>query len=500
MRTIPTDQLEGTISQRVERMIKARSFPLMLLAKDKGDKWIDRSYEGGLIQLPEPLLTSHPVFPLDVKSMYPSLICEGNMCLTTQLPDGSYVSPEVKKGLLPTILQELMDERQQVKEVILQQGQTPGLEGKQKALKIAANATYGTLALKHCTMSSIPLAEDTCERGRRLISRMRDWVSSTPLLSHLKPRVVYVHTDCLFVECRGLDQSLSWEEKHQAYTLIHHLMEKEVMPLGVKLTLEDYVIDRMLLVAKNNYAYRCCYQGGAVKDHFKGLSCVRFTSFPFASRAIKGLLGIILRPWEQNHQEWIDYVVEQYKAVGQVVRSSLIEPEFVMMVRVQKSIGPGRGETEALRLQRTNSLPFKLASQMKGHRVRSGDVLQFVFATDETPVPVGFTTSEQALDPLIYERMFRSDLTRILSMVLEPERMQEVFGSSQQQQRGGGSSSNPALDGKVRNGIRITSLLKDSGVSDELMKSLTRMQTNTKIDVKQQREDYFKRYENLYNS
>ncbi len=295
MRTIPTDQLDGTISQRVERMVKARSFPLMLLAKDKGDKWVDRTYEGGLILLPEPVLTSHPVFAFDVKSMYPSIICEGNMCLTTMLPDGTFVSKEKKRGLLPTILQELMDQRQEVKRQLKEAGENQALEGKQKALKIAANATYGTLALKYCTLSSIPLAESVCQKGRALISRMRDWVVSSPLLVDLKPTVVYVNTDCVFVECKGLDQSLSWDEKYQAYQRIHRLMEEEVMPSRqLRITLDDYVIDRMLLLAKNNYAFRVCYQGGGVKDHFKGLSCIRFNAFPFVSRAIKGLLGLIL--------------------------------------------------------------------------------------------------------------------------------------------------------------------------------------------------------------
>ncbi len=187
--------------------------------------------------------------------------------------------------------------------------------------------------------------------------------------------------------------------------------------------------------------------------------------------------------------------------MSQLARSSLIEPEFVMMTRVQRSIGPARGETEAMRVQRMNSLPFKLATQST-KRVRAGDILRFVYCMPQERAVHIDCAQGVALDPLIYERMFRTDMMRILTMVLEPERLQEVFGVSYNSSSSSttGGTRSVGMDGKARDGIKVTAMLKGSGVSDELMKSLAGMRTNEKVDVKQHRDDYFRRLNGLYMS
>jgi DNA polymerase I len=99
----------------------------------------------------------HWVCVLDFKSMYPSLIIAKNICFTTLDPNGEIVSPTgvhflsktQRPGLLPTILQNLMRERDETKRQ-MREAKSPEehryYDGLQQAIKILMNAFYGVFA------------------------------------------------------------------------------------------------------------------------------------------------------------------------------------------------------------------------------------------------------------------------------------------------------------------------------------------------------------------
>lgn len=112
--------------------------------------------EGGYVHDIKPGLY-HWVCVLDFKSMYPSLIIANNVCFTTLSDDGEiispsgarYMSPERKKGLLPTILSGLMDQRDSIKKQ-MKATKDPDehayLDGLQAAVKVLMNTFYGVFA------------------------------------------------------------------------------------------------------------------------------------------------------------------------------------------------------------------------------------------------------------------------------------------------------------------------------------------------------------------
>lgn len=112
--------------------------------------------EGGYVHTMKPGLY-HWVCVLDFKSMYPSLIIANNICFTTLSNDGEivapsgarYISPERKKGLLPSILSDLMDQRDSIKKR-MKASNDPAehayLNGLQAAVKIIMNTFYGVFA------------------------------------------------------------------------------------------------------------------------------------------------------------------------------------------------------------------------------------------------------------------------------------------------------------------------------------------------------------------
>lgn len=116
----------------------------------------DDQIEGGYVHDIKPGLY-HWVCVLDFKSMYPSTIIAKNICFTTLSPEGTIVAPsgtrflskDVRVGLLPKILQDLMDQRDSIKKRMKQtsnEHERRYLDGLQAAVKVLMNTFYGVFA------------------------------------------------------------------------------------------------------------------------------------------------------------------------------------------------------------------------------------------------------------------------------------------------------------------------------------------------------------------
>ncbi|MDR3074676.1 MAG: DNA polymerase II [Candidatus Methanoplasma sp.] len=119
--------------------------------KESGDH-----IEGGYVHTLNPGLY-HWVCVLDFKSMYPSLIIAKNICFTTLSREGTIVapngvrfsSPEVREGILPKILKDLMKERDGIKTKMrsaTDEAEKAYLNGLQEAVKVLMNTFYGVFA------------------------------------------------------------------------------------------------------------------------------------------------------------------------------------------------------------------------------------------------------------------------------------------------------------------------------------------------------------------
>ncbi len=116
----------------------------------------DDQIEGGYVHDIKPGLY-HWVCVLDFKSMYPSTIIAKNICFTTISPDGEIVAPsgtafhskDVRMGLLPKILQDLMNQRDSIKirmKSASDDHERHYLDGLQGAVKVLMNTFYGVFA------------------------------------------------------------------------------------------------------------------------------------------------------------------------------------------------------------------------------------------------------------------------------------------------------------------------------------------------------------------
>ena len=154
------------------------------------------------------------VVVLDFKSMYPSIMIANNICSTTLLRDGSvddshsvspitetrYLSKEDRLGLVPQLLEQLMQSRE-VHKAALSAARESGDEAEaflqdqlQYAVKILMNSFYGVFASSFYRFTHPDLGASITEWARHNI---REIIAHVEKDGH---EVVYSDTDSIFVK------------------------------------------------------------------------------------------------------------------------------------------------------------------------------------------------------------------------------------------------------------------------------------------------------------
>jgi DNA polymerase I len=159
--------------------------------------------EGGYVHTIRPGLYRW-VAVLDFKAMYPSIIISHNLCFTTLSPEGTtrapsgatFLAPEVRRGIIPELLEELMQRRDEFRRRS-RAAPTPAeaeyYEGLQQAVKILMNSFYGVLASSFYRFTNK-------EIGAAITAYAREQI--TTIIRELERsghEVVYSDTDSVFV-------------------------------------------------------------------------------------------------------------------------------------------------------------------------------------------------------------------------------------------------------------------------------------------------------------
>jgi len=210
-----------------------------------------------------------PVAVLDFASLYPSIYQAHNLCYTTLLhaedrhtikeedlfvtPTGAaFVSAKLRKGLLPDILDTLIQARKHAKAELEKLDPHCAAYGRmysrQKALKITANALYGFTGASTSPLQCVPLADSCLALGSAACRRAKELLATAKDTEPLRSRVIYCQTDSVFVCFPGA----SVEEAIQAGRQAADLVSKE-FPAPIRLKFEQ-VMCPFLLLHVNRYA------------------------------------------------------------------------------------------------------------------------------------------------------------------------------------------------------------------------------------------------------
>ncbi len=321
--TLLQDILDSGETTRIENLI-LREFnkeDFILPCKPDGSEVARREkkrkieLKGGFVLEPKKGLHSSVVV-LDFKSMYPSLIRTFNICPTTLIrnvnvekaivsPTGAKLVPEnIRKGIIPKILERLMQERQRVKTKIKkepQQNKIRELKAKEFALKIMSNAFYGYFGYPRAKIYSMDIANSITAFGRDTIKKTKEFIEK-----NFGYEVIYGDTDSVMVK-------VPYEKLEEIKKAGEEVSKRVTSGLKGVMELEfEKIFKRFLPLTKKRYAaWSFEYAGGKWEDRIetKGIETVRRDWCDLTSEVIENILETILK------KEDIEEAVRYFKGI-----------------------------------------------------------------------------------------------------------------------------------------------------------------------------------------
>lgn len=275
----------------------------------------DEQYEGATVIEPTRGYYDVPIATLDFASLYPSIIQAHNLCYTTLLnktsveklglkkdvdyivtPNGDmFCTAEKRKGLLSTILEELLNARKRAKKELAVETdpfKKAVLNGRQLALKVSANSVYGITGATVGKLPCLAIASSTTSYGRQMIERTKEEVEKRYTIgngySH-DAQVIYGDTDSVMVKFGPKDLAKTMELGHDAAVFVSTKFARPI-----KLEFEKVYFPYLLI---NKKRYAGLYWTGTQKfDKMdsKGIETVRRDNCRLVQSVIETVLRKIL--------------------------------------------------------------------------------------------------------------------------------------------------------------------------------------------------------------
>lgn len=266
-------------------------------------------YEGGFVMDPVRGFYSDPIAVLDFTSLYPSIMISKNLCYTTLLTkdqygslggtrtptDNYFCTAEVKEGVLPRILKNLLRARKDAKK-LLKEAQDPflrrSLDGRQLALKICANSIYGFTGAVSGQLPCIEISQSTTAFGRDMISLTKKLVEDNfnkrVGYSH-DAHVIYGDTDSVMIDFAERDMQKVFSMAKDVGRFVSERFEK---PVSLEF---EKVYSPYLLINKKRYA-GLIYTNPDMPDRIdtKGIETVRRDNCELVKTVVENCLNKIL--------------------------------------------------------------------------------------------------------------------------------------------------------------------------------------------------------------
>ena len=392
---------------------KCRNEKLLVptLAKTGGGG--DIGYEGATVLDPIKNYYEVPIATLDFASLYPSIMQAYNLCYSTMVSpqdaatlDSSqynksdnghiFVKSDTKKGILPTILGELLSARKRAKKDMKNaptEFEKAVQNGRQLALKISANSVYGFTGANVGQLPCLPIASSVTSYGRQLLEKTKAFVEEKYTTANGYEHdavVVYGDTDSVMVK-------FGTKTVEETFPLAIEAADKcsEIFPNPILLEFEK-VYFPYLLMNKKRYA-GLMWTNTDKYDYMdtKGLETVRRDNCALVREVIQTSLDKILI--NQDVQGAIDYVKNQ---ISDLLQNKMDISRLVITKSLNKgaeyALGLG-GKKEDYKVKQAH---VELAARMKkrdaGSAPQMGDRVPYVIITGIK----GAANFEKAEDPI----------------------------------------------------------------------------------------------------
>ena len=326
------------------------------------------------------------VVVLDFKSMYPSIMIANNICSTTLLRDGSvddshsvspitktrYLSKEDRLGLVPQLLEQLMQSRE-VHKAALSAARESGDEAEaflqdqlQYAVKILMNSFYGVFASSFYRFTHPDLGASITEWARHNIREIIAYVEKD---GH---EVVYSDTDSIFVKAPVDKESpinkpsedspihADWERAKAETLRFGESLASEFTKEGAELELETALSAFFSHGAKKRYVGRVVWPREEML--IRGYEVRRTDSFALLTRTMTEMFEMIL-----DGEEWA--AVEMTKSVIDDVKARRVDAADLVISRSCKGTLRRDGTVDFSKVYNNpNGLPYVRAAKKRIER------------------------------------------------------------------------------------------------------------------------------------
>ncbi|MHA1581669.1 MAG: DNA polymerase domain-containing protein [Candidatus Baldrarchaeia archaeon] len=365
---------------------------------------------------------------LSHNSLYPSLIMAYNICFTTLLknceevkkyveaPTGAkFVTKDIKEGLFPEILKDLMNFRVAVKKAMKAEEDPEKkrqLDAKQLALKIMMNSFYGYTGYLRARVYSLDVANAITALGRYTIEFTRKIIEEKYDLE-----TIYGDTDSVLIKIN----TSSLEEAAE----IGERISKEIsrlLPQPMLLEFEK-IYRSFLLLSKKRYAGWMFEktQNGKWKDKIdtKGIETVRREWCDLVGEVVEKVINMLLK------QPDVNLVVNYVRDVLQKLKQGKIPIEKLIMTRTLSK------SPKAYKAKQPHAyLALKLAKRSPGSAPTIGERIPFVIVKGKGLI------AERAEDPkYVQENNLEIDANYYIEKQLLPpiERILKPLGITRQE-------------------------------------------------------------------
>jgi DNA polymerase delta subunit 1 len=381
--------------------------------RKSGNANADVGYEGATVLDPIKNYYEVPIATLDFASLYPSIMQAYNLCYSTLVnpadvgkldPDiyrksengNVFVHSSVKKGILPTILEELLSARKRAKKDMKNAPtdfDRAVQNGRQLALKVSANSVYGFTGATVGQLPCLPIASSVTSYGRQLLEKTKTFVEEKYTKSNgydHDAQVVYGDTDSVMVKFGPATVA-------ETFPLAIEAAEKasEIFPSPILLEFEKVYFPYLLMNKKRYAGLMWTEIEKYDKLDTKGLEVVRRDNCQLVREVIQTSLNKILI--DQNVQGAIEYVKSQ---ISDLLQNKMDISRLVITKSLNKgaeyALGLG-GKKDDYKVKQAH---VELAARMKkrdaGSAPQLGDRVPYIIITGAK----GAANFEKAEDPI----------------------------------------------------------------------------------------------------
>lgn len=188
------------------------------------------------------------------------------------------------KGVLPTIIQNLLDARKEVK--LQMKKETDKniiaiLNQRQLSYKVSANSMYGATGVKAGSLPFMPVAMCVTFKGRESIQK------AARILEHLGGTIIYGDTDSnyvMFKDIEGIHVDKCKAIWDKAVTAAKQISEN--FPDPMKIEFEETIYYKYMILTKKRYMYYTCTRDGVISEKIgqKGVLLARRDNCKFVKK------------------------------------------------------------------------------------------------------------------------------------------------------------------------------------------------------------------------